>query len=131
MYVYLKEDLLWFSINSKIIFHEYLKAFLYILLCRVTYRVFIKNCVFLPVHRIPSPAFKRATYPRERVYSHSYWLTTFCTTNSSPVLAKQRSQNIEHSWKITQYLMDILYKNTLSWNKYYYSIQLYIFGIQP
>ena len=34
-----------------------------------------------------------------RVYSHSYWLTIFCTTNSSPVLSNERPQNIENSWE--------------------------------
>jgi len=34
-----------------------------------------------------------------RVYSHSLLVGHFCTANSSPVLAKERSQNIENSWK--------------------------------
>ena len=33
----------------------------------------------------------------------------FCTANSIPVLAKERSQNIDNSWKKTQYLMNTLY----------------------
>ena len=34
-----------------------------------------------------------------RVYSHSYWMLTFCTTNSSRVLARQRWQTFENNWK--------------------------------
>ena len=48
-----------------------------------------------------------------RVYSPSYWLVIFCTTNSSRVLARERWQTFENSWKLTQYLMNILY-NTFS-----------------
>ena len=33
------------------------------------------------------------------LYSHSFWLTIFCQTNSSPVLARERSKNIENSWE--------------------------------
>ena len=44
-----------------------------------------------------------------RVYSHSCWLETFCTTNSSRVLARERWQIFENSWKKTQYLMNTLY----------------------
>ena len=36
-----------------------------------------------------------------RVYSHSYWLVIFCTTNSSRVLARERWQTFENSWKNT------------------------------
>ena len=32
-----------------------------------------------------------------RVYSHSYWLVIFCTTNSSRVLARERWQTFENS----------------------------------
>ena len=45
----------------------------------------------------------------EQVYSHSYWLEIFCTTNSSRVLARERRQTFENSWKKTQYLMNTLY----------------------
>ena len=31
------------------------------------------------------------------VYSHSYWLVSFCTTNSSRVLARERWQTFENS----------------------------------
>ena len=44
-----------------------------------------------------------------RVYSHSYWLVLFCTTNSSQVLARERWQTFENSWKKTQFLMNTLY----------------------
>ena len=44
-----------------------------------------------------------------QVYSHSYWLVFFCTTNSSRVLARERWQTFENSWKKTQYLMNTLY----------------------
>ena len=44
-----------------------------------------------------------------RVYSHSYWLVNFCKTNSSRVLAKERLQTFENSWKKTQYLNNTLY----------------------
>ena len=44
------------------------------------------------------------------VHSHNYWLTIFCTTNSSsPGLARKRSQNIENSWEKTQYWINTLY----------------------
>ena len=68
------------------------------LLWNMIYRVFIRNCVFSQF---------TATHPLHVgeqfiwVYSHSYWLAIFCTTNSSPVLARERSQNIENSWKKT------------------------------
>ena len=42
------------------------------------------------------------------VYSHPYRLAIFCTTNSSTVLARERSQNIENSWKKTQWTSCIL-----------------------
>ena len=34
-----------------------------------------------------------------RVYSHSYWLVIFCTTNCSRVLARERWETFENSWK--------------------------------
>ena len=34
-----------------------------------------------------------------RVYSHSYWLVIFCTTNSSRVLAMERWQTFKNSMK--------------------------------
>ena len=36
----------------------------------------------------------------------------FCTTNSSRVLARERWQTFENSWKKTQYLMNTLYQIT-------------------
>merc|ERR1711946_52473 len=39
-----------------------------------------------------------------RVYSHSYWLVIFCTTNSSRVLARERWQTFEIFWKKLQHL---------------------------
>ena len=44
-----------------------------------------------------------------RVYSPSYWLAIFCTTNNSRVLAREGWQNFENSWKKTQYLKNTLY----------------------
>ena len=38
----------------------------------------------------------------------SYWLVIFCTTNSSRVLARERWQTFENSWKKTQYLINTL-----------------------
>ena len=43
------------------------------------------------------------------MYIHSYCQAIFCTTNSSPVLARQRSQNINILEKKPQYLMNTLY----------------------
>ena len=47
------------------------------------------------------------------VYSHSYWLVFFCTTNGSRVLMKERWQTFENSWKKTQYLMNTLYQHII------------------
>ena len=54
-----------------------------------------------------------------RVYNHSSWLVIFCTTNKSRVLAGERWQIFENSWKETQYLMNTLY---IINNIYFYSI---------
>ena len=43
------------------------------------------------------------------MYSHSYWLVIFSTTNSSRMLAKERSQTFENFWKKTQYLINTLW----------------------
>ena len=48
-----------------------------------------------------------------RVYSHSYWLAILSTTYSSRVLARERWQTLENSWKKTQYLMNTLYIHRL------------------
>ena len=59
----------------------------------------LKKC-FIPIHCNPSlNVGKQHIWYEIRVYSQNYWLTIFCTTNRSPVLAKERSQNIKHSWK--------------------------------
>ena len=54
-----------------------------------------------------------------RVYSHSYCLVIFCTTNSIRVLARERWKTFEISWKKTQYLINILYLSrqgaSISW----------------
>ena len=77
------------------------------------YRVFRKNCVFSQFTATPpSPTSLLDTFKAlnaEQVYSHSYWLEIFCTTNSSRVLARERRQTFENSWKKTQYLMNTLY----------------------
>ena len=63
-----------------------------------------------------------------RVYSHSYWLVIFCTTNSSRVLARERWQIFENSWKKTQYFMNNLYKSLYSsiYLSTYVSICIYV-----
>ena len=79
------------------------------------YRVFRKNCVCSQFTATPpSPAslcckrFSKLSNAM-RVYSHSYWLVIFCTTNSSRVLARERWQTFENSWKKTQYILNTLY----------------------
>ena len=72
--------------------------------------MFRKNCVFSQFTATPpSPTSLRETFKALNampVYIHSYWLATFCTTNSSRVLAKERWQTLENSWrKKTQYSM--------------------------
>ena len=53
----------------------------------------------------PSPTLLKETFKAlnaMRVNSHSYWLANlvnFCTTNSSSVLARERWQTFENSWK--------------------------------
>ena len=67
-----------------------------------SYRVFKKSCVVskftativsrtLISNCNPSPVSRRAT-PLDY-----YWLGIFCTTNSSPALARERLQNLENS----------------------------------
>merc|ERR1711860_43320 len=69
---------------------------------------------FFTIHCNPSLAYI-AVYETfkalnaTRVYSRSYWLVIFCTTNSSRVLARERWQTFENSWKKKQYLMNTLY----------------------
>ena len=43
-----------------------------------------------------------------RMYSHSYWLANFCTTNSSSVLARERWQNNENSREKTQFFLNTI-----------------------
>ena len=72
------------------------------------YRVFRKNCVFSQLTATSlSETFKALN--EMRVYSHSFPLVIFCTTNSSRVVARERWQTFENSWKKTQYLMNTLY----------------------
>ena len=52
----------------------------------IIYRVFRKNCAFSQF--AATPPFKVLT--AMRVYSHSYWLVIFCSTNSSRVLVSER-----------------------------------------
>ena len=61
------------------------------------YRVFRKNCVFFTIHCNRSLAYIAArdlqfstALNAMRVYSHSYWLVSFCSTNRSRVLASER-----------------------------------------
>ena len=49
-----------------------------------------------------------------RVYSHSYWLGIICTTNRRQVLARERWQTLENSWKKTQYLMNTPFPHSLT-----------------
>ena len=79
-----------------------------------TDRVFRKNCGFFSQFAAtpPSPTSLQETFKALNVmgvYSHSYWLVIFCTTNSNRVLARERWQTFENSWKNTKYLMNTLY----------------------
>ena len=75
--------------------------------------MFRKNLVFSQFTTTPhSPLSLQGTFKALNalgVYSHSYWLVIFGTTNSSRVLARERWQTYENSWKKTQYLMNTLY----------------------
>ena len=75
--------------------------------------VFRKNCVSSQFTATPpSPTLLSETLKalnKMQVYSNSYWLAIVCTTNSSRVLARERWQTFEKSWKKTQYLMNTLY----------------------
>ena len=61
-----------------------------------------KKCVYhnslQPLPRLRHRC-KRPSKPSMRVYSHSYWLVIFCVTHSSRVLARERWQRFENSWK--------------------------------
>ena len=66
------------------------------------YRVFIKNCAFSQYTAThPLLEGEQLIWTEILMYSHSYWLAIFFPTNSSPVLERERSQNIENSWKNT------------------------------
>ena len=71
------------------------------------YRVFRKNCVFshfmqtLP--RLHHETFKALN--AMRVYSYSYWLVIFCTTNS----CRGRGGKLSRILRKKQYLMNTLY----------------------
>ena len=48
-------------------FHPHINLFIYLpSIYLLIYRVFIKNCVFSPIHCNPSPACRRTTHPRKR-----------------------------------------------------------------
>ena len=47
----------------------------------------------------PSPTSLLKTFNAMQVYSQSYWLVIFCTTNSSGVLARERWQTFKNSWE--------------------------------
>ena len=70
---------------------------------KISYRVFRKNCVFSQFTANPySPTSLKETCKAlnaMRVYNHSFWLVIVCTTNSSRVLARERWQSFENSWK--------------------------------
>ena len=70
--------------------------------CCFLNRVFMKKLCFFINHCNPSFAYisLKEIYKAlkaMRVYSHSYWLVIFCTTNSSRVLARERWQTFENS----------------------------------
>ena len=69
--------------------------------------VFLNSLQPLPrLHRCKRPS-KLST----QCECHSYWLVIFCTPNSSRVLARERWQTFENSWKKTQYLIYSISKN--------------------
>ena len=72
-----------------------------------------KMCFFLnslqPLPRCKRPSKLNAM----RVYSHSYWLVIFCTTNSSRLLARERWQIVENSWKNTIFNEHPVFKDIL------------------
>ena len=55
-------------------------------------RVFRKNFVFSQFTTTNIALRDLQALNAMRVYSHSYWLVIFCTTNSSQVLARRRGQ---------------------------------------
>ena len=78
-----------------------------------------EKCCFFHNSLQPLPRLHRfKALNTMKVYSHSYWLVIFCTTNSSRVLVRERWQTFENSWKKTQYLMNTLYDISLFMPKY-------------
>ena len=75
-----------------------------------------------PLPRLHQETFKALN--AMQVYSHSYWLVIFCTTNSSRVLARERWQTFENSWKKTQYLMNTLYVHIVIYLKLIFQMRL-------
>ena len=77
------------------------------------YRVFIRYCVFsLSTATHPSPTSLQEiseALNTTQVYCNSHWLANFYRTNGSPVFTRERWQNNEHSWKKTQFFLNILY----------------------
>ena len=69
------------------------------------------NCVlsqFTATPPSPTPLTFKARNAM-RVYSNSYWMVIFCTTNNSRVQARERWLNFENSLKKKLYLMNTLY----------------------
>ena len=60
-----------------------------------------KKLCFFTIQCNPSLAYN-VVKDLQRNASRSHWLVIFCTTNSSRVLARERWQTFENSWKITQ-----------------------------
>ena len=62
--------------------------------------MFIKNCVFSPNWlQIPLHVEEQLICARNLSVQSLILADHFCTTNSSQMLVKERSQNIENSWK--------------------------------
>ena len=66
--------------------------------CPDRYRVFREKCVFFFIASFPllQEIFKVPNW----VYSPFYWLAIFCTTNSNPVVTREKWQNAQRwNWK--------------------------------
>ena len=92
------------------------------------YRLFIENCVFSQFTAThPLLEGEQFILSEILVYSHSYWLAVFFpTNNSSPVPARERPQNIENSWKKSQYFMNTLYLSKIMFSRPHYFVSLCI-----
>ena len=67
----------------------------------------IKKCFFLnPLQPTARLHIDDEPLNASRVCIQSYWLAIFLTTNSSRVLASQRWQNTEHSWKKEHFFLE-------------------------